>query len=233
MTRHLPRYLAITTLLGVLAGGCSNVNHYVVASTGTVIGVDVSQDPATQSPRAKLGYNRGELALVPTNRPLCKSDANNEPKCAPATGSGAKDTTDVLMELRYGGIFDLGKSSGIYQRLAVGNTAVSQPGAAFMFAKSDEGEIKAPAGEALREAVSAQKESAATLATQLTGPDGRTTQESLQPFFRCAGFDEANSKRLAERYAGKTKDELKTEFTETFGFTVTEWEKKFAKCAKA
>jgi hypothetical protein len=54
------------------------------------------------------------------------------------------------MELRYGGIFDVGASSGIYQRLAVGKIAVQQPGASLMFAKDASGVVTADAQKALK-----------------------------------------------------------------------------------
>lgn len=126
----------------VSLSGCSGHSHYVVAATGTVIGVEVARGADSQTPHAKLGYNRAELALVPTNRR--SEDAANG-----ANHAGANQSVDVLMELRYGGIFDLGASSGIYQRLAVGATAVQQPGAAFMFARDADSEITAEAAQAV------------------------------------------------------------------------------------
>ena len=56
--------------LAALATGCDKPNHYLIANSVTVIGVEVGQNPATQTPTAKLGYNRSELAIVPTNRDL-------------------------------------------------------------------------------------------------------------------------------------------------------------------
>jgi hypothetical protein len=101
--------------------------HAVVASTGTMIGVEISENPANATVQAKLGYNRAEIAVVPTNRSADKEAGN--------TRTGATDVPDVLMELKYSGIFSTGENSGIYQRLAVGSNAVKEPGAAFMFAK--------------------------------------------------------------------------------------------------
>jgi len=135
----------VTALALIFVSGCStNQEYYVIAATGTVIGVEVSQNPATQTPQAKLGYNRGELAIVPSNRPPCLVDGSKTPpvQCG-ALHQGAKDVPDVLMELRYGGIFDTGPSSGIYQRLAVGTTAVQQDGAALMFARNASGDVDA------------------------------------------------------------------------------------------
>ena len=130
----------------VFLQGCTQQRHAVLALTTTIIGLEVSQNPATQVPQGKLGYNRGELAFVPTNR-SAKDQAGN-------TAGGAQDSADVLMELRYGGIFDKGASSGIYQRLAVGKTAVQQDGAAAMFIRDAEGEVDADAKDALKAALS-------------------------------------------------------------------------------
>ena len=118
---------------GALLAGCTATRSSLVTATGTNIGVDISQDPATQTPHAKLGYQRVEMAIVPTNRSAKEK--------AGSTGKGAIDHGEVLMELRYGGIFDTGKSSGIYQRLAVGAIAVQQDGASLMFARGADGDI--------------------------------------------------------------------------------------------
>jgi hypothetical protein len=133
----------LSILITVVAGfvcGCAN-RQAVVAVTGTNIGLEISQNPATQTPQAKLGYNRGEVAIVPTNR-----SANEKPEVA---GGGARDVADVLMELKFANIFSF-NTSGIYQRLAVGSTAVSQPGAAFMFAKDERGAINAETANAIK-----------------------------------------------------------------------------------
>lgn len=133
--------------------GCAETSHSIIAATETTIGVNISQNPATDSPQAKLGYNRAELAIVPTNRSKSKE--------AGTVKNGAKDVADVLMELRYGGIFDTGSTSGIYQRLAVGSTAVIQPGADVMFAKDSAGIVSNNSVAALNavKAVPVQSES--------------------------------------------------------------------------
>jgi hypothetical protein len=108
----------------LLMTGCSAINHnYVISSTSTILGVQIAENPATQLYSAKFGYARAEMALVPTNGP------------------------SVIMELRYSGIFN--RSGGIYQRLAVGNTAVMQPGAAFMFAKDANGNLSSNTVQAI------------------------------------------------------------------------------------
>jgi len=145
------RVLVVSILNVLILQGCQSSRYYLLASTATNIGVEVSQNPANQSPQAKLGYQRAELAIVPTNRSAEASSLNSR-------GEGAKDVPDVLIELRYGGIFDLGKSSGIYQRLAIGNTAVRQPGAAFMFARDADGNLSSDAVTAIQK-ISAISES--------------------------------------------------------------------------
>jgi hypothetical protein len=190
------QHLGVRNLLGtatalalMFVGGCSNnKEYYVIAATGTVIGVEVSQNPATQAPQAKLGYNRGELAIVPSNRPPCVADDSKTPPVQCGTlGQGAKDVPDVLMELRYGGIFDTGPSSGIYQRLAVGDVAVRQDGAALMFARNADGAVDAAAAQALiaaRAGADAIVLSRVTVIDKIsahtTGPDGAIDKDELQ-----------------------------------------------------
>jgi hypothetical protein len=118
--------------------GCKT-RHYVIASTGTVLGVDVSQDPASGLYHAKLGYARSEVAVVPSNR---SSGVTNDV----TTGQGAKDVAPLIMEVRMANLFAGG---GIYQRLAVGAEAVSQPGASFMFAKDADGSLAAGTADAV------------------------------------------------------------------------------------
>lgn len=133
------KYLGI--LVAVVAGvvyGCAENRHAVIAVTGTNIGLEISENPATQMPQGKLGYQRSEISIVPSNR-----SGDVEPAGANAVGNGAIDVADVLMELKFSNIFSLSKETpgGIYQRLAVGETAVKQPGAAFMFARDQKGDI--------------------------------------------------------------------------------------------
>lgn len=138
----------VATATGLLAGtGCTQTNHHVVASTGTVIGVELGQSAANQSPEAKLGYNRAEVAIVPSNR--SSTDATTPE-------SGADQTAEVMMELRYAGIFSTGDNSGIYQRLAVGKEAVKQPGAAFMFARPVNGELSAETAQVVASVVAGE-----------------------------------------------------------------------------
>lgn len=118
----------------VMTLGCST-KHAVIAHTGTVLGVDVSQDPASGLYHAKLGFARSETAYVPSNR---TTGSTNDP----TTGQGAKDVAPVLMEIRLQNMFSGG---GLYQRLAVGAEAVAQPGATLMLAKDANGMISSNA----------------------------------------------------------------------------------------
>ena len=141
---------------------CSSQRHQVIAATGTNIGLEISENPATQMPQAKLGYQRVELAIVPTNRSATDKATEGSLK------SGARDVADVLMELRYGDILD--KHSSAYQRLAVGKTAVSQGGAAaILFAKDASGAVTADAQKALK----------AVRAIKVTDPTGTKSLSCL------------------------------------------------------
>ncbi len=133
----------LCTLIAVISCitfGCTN-RHAVVAVTGTNIGLEISQNPANQSPQAKLGYQRSEIAIVPTNR-SAGVDAKKD-------GKGAEDLGDVLMELRFANIFSF-TSGGIYQRLAVGENAVKQAGASLMFVRDKDGKIDQTTANAIK-----------------------------------------------------------------------------------
>jgi hypothetical protein len=158
--------------------GCAQQGYSVVAMTGTVIGVDIAQNPATQTPHAKLGYNRGELAFVPTNRQETSSAGQGGQ--GSNNNGGAKDSANVLMELRYGGIFDTGATSGIYQRLAVGKEAVQQPGASLMFGKDAEGKIDANAKAALQSLETIRSLDRQTLSAMTTLSQKRQSDATLR-----------------------------------------------------
>ena len=166
-----------------VTSGCTASRHKVIAATGTVIGLEVAQSPANQSPQAKLGYNRAELAIVPTNR--------DDQPAAGANGQGASDVADVLMELKYQGLFG-GSNSGIYQRLAVGSQAVTQPGAWLMFAKNAAGDVSPDNANALEKAMKAVPEASST---QMLGDLARGfgaadsgTQKRYDAAAKSAGF---------------------------------------------
>lgn len=132
------RGVALTVVVAAvaLATGCESIPRAVVAATGTVIGLELSQNPATQVPQMKLGYDRAEVAFVSKEK------------------YAGDDVANVLMELRYGGA--TGTHPGIYQRLAVGSTAVTQAGAVFMFMREADGSL--PDATAIAGALAARKE---------------------------------------------------------------------------
>lgn len=141
--------LTFATLLAAsiaFAGCAKNQRQLVIAATGTSVGLEVAQSPINQSPQMKFGYQRAEIALVPTNR-------NGGEASSGSFGEGAPDAPDVLMELWYRNL--LQDEGGIYQRLAVGPNAVRQPGAAFLFARQPDGRISDTTAAAVQNALSA------------------------------------------------------------------------------
>ncbi len=120
----------ILLLIFVVVSGCKSTKS-VIAVTGTNLGIDISQDPATNTPQFKLGYNRAEVAVVSKEK-------------------YGDDVANVLMELQYRGGTN---NQGIYQRLAVGRTAVEQGGAAAMFMKGPDGTIDPEQIKAAKEAL--------------------------------------------------------------------------------
>jgi hypothetical protein len=137
-------------ILACLFCSCARDQHHLIIVTSTVLGVEIAENPASQLYHIKLGYSRGELALVPTNRRGSTNVADN------TVLGGARDAVDVLMELKYASPFSLSEG-GIYQRLAVGSNAVSQAGAAFMFAKDTKGAMAPVTAVAVAQAVTGIK----------------------------------------------------------------------------
>lgn len=231
------KLLLVSGMLASLVGCNGGGEHYVIASTATVIGVELSESPVSQLPQAKLGYNRAELAIVPTNRVECIMDESGETPvppaggtpsptgsllCTPTVGNGAADATDVLMELRYGGIFSGGEGDGIYQRLAVGSTAVTQPGAAFMFVRDNNGDLDGVAASAVAQSLNAEaiaelQVQAVTDVADRVAASGVVSEPELRRQFVCAGFNESEATRLAERYRGQTREEFLQNFQRDFG----------------
>lgn len=133
-------------IAGIL-GGCTTDNrHLILASTGTSIGVDIGQNPASQFPQASLGYRRVEIALVPTDRPATVDAGDKD--------HSSVNHAEVLMELRYNNIFNQGSDSAIYQRLAVGKKAVSHPGAIALFIRDASGAVDQDSVQAIKNLMS-------------------------------------------------------------------------------
>jgi hypothetical protein len=118
-------------LFVVLLTGCSTANS-VIVNTGTVLGVAVAENPSSGMYEARFGYARTEFAYVPSNRSVLTN----------GVVVGAQEVANVLMEVRMENVF---KGGLIYQRLAVGDEAVKQPGAALLFAKGVSGNLDAQA----------------------------------------------------------------------------------------
>lgn len=214
----------ITVLIHmILVQGCAKSSHSVIAATETTIGVNISQNPATQNPQAKLGYNRAEMAIVPTNRSR-GDDAGN-------TNDGAKDVADVIMELRYGGIFDVGATSGIYQRLAVGANAVKEPGAAFMFSKDAAGNFTSETTNALSQAItpemlsSNQLSAVDKIAVKVINSSGITDENKLKTFLKCAGLEES----ISTRYNNLKENDFKVRFSKDFKWKAEQYAHECAK----
>ncbi len=142
--RNLPILSALACLSGLawLQTGCTASRENVLAITSTVIGVQVHQKDADKTPELKVGYARQEFAFVPTDR---------------GTNGSSTNSAEVLMEINAKGNFGLGTAyqGGIYQRLAVGRTAVSQAGAAVMMAKDHGGNVTPEAAQGLSNALAA------------------------------------------------------------------------------
>jgi hypothetical protein len=144
--------LSLLLLSAALASACSQNSTHVIASTATVIGVDLGQGQGTPTVTGTLGYKRAEFAIVPTDKrtPVAGGGASADSGGIDGGGS-AKNAASVIMELNYKGIFSSG--GGIYQRLAVGDAAVIQsPAAALLFAKDADGTLDPQAATRITQA---------------------------------------------------------------------------------
>jgi len=144
---------AILVELSLLVMGCAAVRDNVLAITATVIGVQIHQKDQDKTPEVKIGYARTEFAFVPTDHETAPNSKDQEKKGS-ASGS-ARNSAEVLMEINAQGSIGLGTAyqGGVYQRLAVGQTAVTQPGAAFMMAKNADGKLEKDSADAVSKAL--------------------------------------------------------------------------------
>ena len=109
------KYLLIIPALLVLVG-CAALKDKTVVTTATVLGVSVAQNQGTGMYEAKLGYCRTEFVLTDTN------------------------STDILMEFKTSKLFSF-TDGGIYQRLAIGKTAVGTSASTALFLKDKNGSV--------------------------------------------------------------------------------------------
>jgi hypothetical protein len=122
-------------VLGLLTlCGCKAPNS-IVTTAQSVLGISVSENPATQLYEARAGIVVSQVAFVPCN-----------------TNSGY--VPDVILEFRVNNLFTGGL---VYQRLAIGSSAVGQPGAALMFARDAKGVLNTNAVEGIIQRLQAVK----------------------------------------------------------------------------
>jgi hypothetical protein len=112
--------IGVVVLSLTMLVGCKTPPNYIIMTSGTTLGFDVSESAATASPQATLAYKRVELALIP-----CQTNY----------------TPDALMEFRFeSGMF---VKNVIYSRVATGPNATVQTPAAVMMSKSRDGNLPA------------------------------------------------------------------------------------------
>lgn len=119
----------ILALAAALLAGCASPNS-IVTTAQSVLGISVSENPATQLYEARAGIVLSQIAFVP-----CSTNSN-----------GTLMVPDVIQEFRVNNLFAGGL---VYQRLAVGANAVNQPGASVMFAKDASGKLSTNAFESV------------------------------------------------------------------------------------
>ncbi len=141
VAKRVHRSLLVPVLvlsLGSLVSSCQTAPDAIVTVTGTVIGIEGSQSPASSSPSATIGYKRAEYAYVPIRIRNCAPEETN---CTVTTF----ETPNVLTELYFKSLLQ----TQLYQRLAIGETAVGQGGAAIIFARGPDGKVDENAVEVL------------------------------------------------------------------------------------
>lgn len=118
----------LAIIAALFMGGCTTQN-YIVTSAQSVLGISVSENPATQLYEARAGVVVSQVAF------------------APCSTNGMGFVPDVIQEFRVNNLFAGGL---VYQRLAIGSDAVSQPGASLMFARDANGTLSTNAWDAVK-----------------------------------------------------------------------------------
>lgn len=149
MNIHKVLLTAILILFPTLTAAGCKTQTCVVVNTETAIGIVAVYQPELNLPTGKLGFARSETVLVPTNR-ISDTTSNKALGLAGVIGQGARDCANVITEINFVNFFAFWRSNGIYQRIAVGEVAVSQPGASMMFAKDEAGQISQAAADAIK-----------------------------------------------------------------------------------
>jgi hypothetical protein len=158
------RSLILAALLLPLAS-CSDrlLRENVLASTQTVVGLQLAQNPQTQGYEARAGFARQELFIVPTSKRVAYDSRGEVPPRVrtfaadgtpirdehAATGDDPSRTPEVLGEIMVDGAVGLDPAGkplnvGVYQRLAVGPRAVASPAAERLLSRNIAGSV-APA----------------------------------------------------------------------------------------
>lgn len=165
------RFIAALCLIPWLAAAaCAErvQRENVLATTQSMIGVQLAQNPTTQIYEVKAGFARNELFYVPTSKRVVYSD-DGQREAAGAPGADPERlealarleradpsmTPEVLAEIQVGGTGrqtlggagEQGAKIEVYQRLAVGKLAVNAPAAIALLA-NDAATARAVAGAA-------------------------------------------------------------------------------------
>jgi hypothetical protein len=159
---------AVTFLAILLLAGCVSRSS-IVTSTGTMLGFELAQNPASQMYQLKFGYSRAEWAAVPVK-----------------ITNSLVDVPDVILELRYKGVFS--SDGALYQRLAIGSEAVKQPGASMMFAKDSAGQVSLASAAALTSIHGAMTSSAKLLLPLATAYHASPRKAEFDEAARRHGF---------------------------------------------
>jgi hypothetical protein len=111
---------AAAAILLMMAGCQSGTS--IVVSTATAVGIEATMVDQYQPPKVKLGYARGEVTIIPTNRD--KSWAKD------SFGAGAQDSADVIMTMDIANLFNF-TDKLISQKLLIGRNAMDHVDAVF------------------------------------------------------------------------------------------------------
>lgn len=131
--------LGATLAAPALAGCQGLLRENIVASTQSMIGLSVAQNPGTQMYELNAGFGRGEFFMVPTSKYVPYAEGDWRVGASERGHHDPSSTPEVLAEIQVGGKGKPGLSSDgaevkVYQRLAVGKHAVGAPAAVALLA---------------------------------------------------------------------------------------------------
>lgn len=98
-----------------LLGGCSSTG-YIASSVNTVIGLDVSENPKTQTPHARFGFVRSQYHYIPTGKSPCADQGRSS--------CNSNETPDLLSEIYVDS--ELFNRTVIHEKFAVGKAAYEE-----------------------------------------------------------------------------------------------------------